>query len=133
MNAKTSLKHQGNSLANPSNQLKVLSNTNYGIPFADQLAQSGTSCLSADRVEILQVNLGKMCNMTCAHCHVDAGPDRREIMEQAEVDACLKVLRENPEVKTLDLTGGAPEMNPLFRQFVTEARKLGRQLLTVVI
>ena len=79
--------------------------------------------LQADGIEILQVNVGKLCNMTCRHCHVDAGPDRREIMTRETIDWCLDALR-NSDIRTLDLTGGAPEMNPDFKYFVTEARKL---------
>lgn len=129
MNAKTSLKHQGNSLADPKQQLVVLQTSGKGPRFEKQISDAGFWPLVADRIEILQVNLGKLCNMTCAHCHVDAGPDRREIMELAEVDACLDVLRNNPSISTVDLTGGAPEMNPHFRHFVIEARKMGRHII----
>ncbi|MEO2047308.1 MAG: arsenosugar biosynthesis radical SAM (seleno)protein ArsS [Pirellulales bacterium] len=80
-------------------------------------------------IEILQVNLGKLCNMTCAHCHVDAGADRREIMGRDTIDACLQALRMQPQISTLDLTGGAPEMNPHFRRIVLEARALGRHVI----
>jgi radical SAM/Cys-rich protein len=67
--------------------------------------------------------------MTCEHCHVDAGPDRREIMQRAEIDACLAALQRHPGIHTLDLTGGAPEMNPLFREMVVAARRLGRHVI----
>ncbi|MCL4129245.1 UNVERIFIED_CONTAM: hypothetical protein GTU68_032719 [Idotea baltica] len=67
--------------------------------------------------------------MTCSHCHVDAGPDRREIMSRSTADAVLDVLRENKEIRTLDLTGGAPEMNPHFRSIVQEAKSLGRHVI----
>ena len=123
MNAKTSLKHQGNPLAVANNQLNVLETQAVSRQFVDSLAESGISELVADRIDILQVNLGKLCNMTCAHCHVDAGPDRREIMQEAEIDACLKVLQDNPEISTLDLTGGAPEMNPYFRNALNTLRR----------
>lgn len=129
MNAKTSLKHQGNPLAVANNQLNVLETQAVSRQFVDSLAESGISELVADRIDILQVNLGKLCNMTCAHCHVDAGPDRREIMQEAEIDACLKVLQDNPEISTLDLTGGAPEMNPYFRKMVVRARELDRHVI----
>lgn len=129
MNAKTSLKHQGNPLANPDQQLVILQAPIDGQRFQNRLAESGCETLRADRIEILQINVGKLCNMTCAHCHVDAGPDRRENMELAEVDACIKILADNPSVKTVDLTGGAPEMNTHFKHLVTEARKLGRHVI----
>jgi radical SAM/Cys-rich protein len=67
--------------------------------------------------------------MTCTHCHVDAGPDRREIMTRDTIDACLSVLRRNPEIGTLDLTGGAPEMNPHFREMVVAAREMDRHVI----
>ena len=65
-----------------------------------------------------------MCNQTCTHCHVDAGPDRKEIMTRATMLQCLEVIK-NTKAHTLDLTGGAPEMNPDFRWFVDEASKAG--------
>jgi radical SAM/Cys-rich protein len=134
MKPKTSLKHRGNPLAEPSAQLAVLNAAQAdgqfnGPRFGDQLKQLGQLPLQSDCVEILQVNLGKMCNMTCTHCHVDAGPDRREIMERKEIDACVEVLKQNPEIKTIDLTGGAPEMNPHFRDLVVAARRLDRHVI----
>src|SRR5690606_28392890 len=72
----------------------------------------------------LQINLGYMCNQVCAHCHVDAGPDRKEIMSRDTMKQCLEVLRDT-RVHTLDLTGGAPEMNPDFRWFVEQAVQMG--------
>jgi len=75
-------------------------------------------------LEILQVNLGYMCNQSCLHCHVAAGPNRKEMMVEDTIEYILKVL-EFPGVHTLDLTGGAPEMNPLFKQLVVEAGNLG--------
>ncbi len=129
MNAKTSLKHRGNSLANATEQLLVLQPNQSGDRFDAKLASVGCDSLTADRVEILQVNLGKLCNMTCDHCHVDAGPDRREIMQRPEIDACIDVLQRHPEIQTLDLTGGAPEMNPFFREIVTSASGLGRHVI----
>ena len=129
MNAKTSLKHRGNDLANASNQLFVLTPAHSANSFAAKLKRTGIEGLAANRVDILQVNLGKLCNMTCSHCHVDAGPDRREIMQRPEIDACIDVLARNPQINTLDLTGGAPEMNPDFRRMVVAARKLDRHVI----
>ncbi|MEK6707847.1 MAG: arsenosugar biosynthesis radical SAM (seleno)protein ArsS [Pseudomonadota bacterium] len=76
------------------------------------------------QLETLQVNLGYLCNQTCVHCHVDAGPKRTEVMTLATVDQVLAFLRAQPQVSTLDLTGGAPEMNPHFRYLVEQARTL---------
>ncbi|MGR9052929.1 MAG: arsenosugar biosynthesis radical SAM (seleno)protein ArsS [Gammaproteobacteria bacterium] len=72
---------------------------------------------------IVQANLGYLCNLSCSHCHVNAGPKRKELMQRDTVDLLLKFIRDN-RIKTLDLTGGAPEMNPDFRYLVEQARKL---------
>jgi len=79
-------------------------------------------------LEILQVNLGYLCNLSCTHCHVNAGPRRTELMDKETIDVILDVIRAQG-IKTLDLTGGAPEMNPHFRYLVTEARKLGVEVI----
>ncbi len=129
MKPKTSLKHRGSPLANASEQLVVLTPDQTGTRFQNKLAESGVETLTSDRIEILQVNLGKLCNMTCDHCHVDAGPDRREVMQRNEIDACVDVLKRHPQIKTLDLTGGAPEMNPHFKDLVGETRSLGRHVI----
>jgi radical SAM/Cys-rich protein len=97
------------------------------VEFDDKLSAGGFELL-ADRIDTLQVNVGKLCNQACKHCHVDAGPKRTEIMRRETIDACLGVLREFG-IKTLDLTGGAPELNPHFRYFVTEATKAGAKVL----
>jgi radical SAM/Cys-rich protein len=86
--------------------------------------------LSAAKVDTLQVNVGKLCNQACKHCHVDASPVRTEIMRRETIDECLRVLREF-RIETLDITGGAPELNPNFRYFVTEARKAGAKKVLV--
>lgn len=75
-------------------------------------------------LDTLQVNLGYKCNQTCVHCHVNAGPTRKEMMDDATIDTVIRVLAEKG-LTTLDLTGGAPEMNPAFRRLVQSARALG--------
>ncbi len=97
-------------------------------PFEQTLAQSGLSPLRAPASRCLQVNVGKLCNQTCRHCHVDAGPERREVMSRETMALCLDVLA-RAGVPTLDVTGGAPEMNPHFRWLVAEARALGRHVI----
>ena len=92
--------------------------------FREKLRTSGINALKPSRLEIFQVNLGKMCNQACKHCHVDAGPDRKEIMTRETMELCLHVLRRH-SIATVDLTGGAPEMNPEFRWFVQELSALG--------
>jgi len=77
----------------------------------------------------LQVNITKLCNQACVHCHVDASPKRKEQMDLDSVNKCLQILEENKEIVNLDLTGGAPELNPHFDYFVTEARKLNKHVM----
>jgi radical SAM/Cys-rich protein len=88
-----------------------------------------TGELRAEAVTTLQVNVGKRCNQACRHCHVDASPLRTEVMPDEVVEDCLDVLARHPEVETLDITGGAPEIHPRFREMVTRARGLGRRVL----
>ncbi len=96
------------------------------IGFDEKLNLSGIK-LRAGKIETLQVNVGKLCNQACKHCHVDAGPRRTEIISRETVDACLEVLRKY-EIPTLDITGGAPELVPDFRYFVVEAGKTGARI-----
>jgi radical SAM/Cys-rich protein len=92
--------------------------------FSAQLEAVNKSVLKPKTLEILQINVGYMCNQVCEHCHVDAGPDRKEIMTRETMQQCLDVIKKTG-AHTLDLTGGAPEMNPDFRWFVVEATKIG--------
>ncbi|MEW5976740.1 MAG: arsenosugar biosynthesis radical SAM (seleno)protein ArsS [Acidobacteriota bacterium] len=116
-------------LASTDEQLRVLE----GMPsnlkrFEQSLLESGLAPLRANGIGVLQVNLGKLCNQTCGHCHVDAGPDRQESMSHQTARACIEALRRS-SIPTLDITGGAPELNPHFRWLVVEARALNRQVL----
>ena len=90
--------------------------------FAQKLAQHSLS-LRRGRPEILQVNVGKLCNLTCVHCHVNAGPKRKEIMTRDTIDRIIDWLAKT-EIPTVDLTGGAPEMIPDFRNFVDRVKEL---------
>ena len=92
------------------------------------LRESDFPAIYREEVETLQVNLGYLCNQTCQHCHVNAGPRRKEIMDEKTIHTVLDYLRAK-KVKTLDLTGGAPEMNPHFKRLVSEARKLGVRVI----
>jgi len=92
------------------------------------LRESDFPAVSRGRVETLQVNLGYLCNQRCLHCHVNAGPTRQEIMDEETVEVVLDYLKRK-EIKTLDLTGGAPEMNPHFKHLVQEARALGVRVI----
>lgn len=126
--ATKSLKKRESDLANSNRQLEILSNgmfQNGELPtFAKKIAETNQFPLKAKKLEILQINVGYMCNQVCEHCHVDAGPDRKEIMTRETMAQCLEVIK-NTGAHTLDLTGGAPEMNPDFRWFVEEAAKAG--------
>lgn len=92
------------------------------------LEKSDFPAIRRNDLEVLQANLGYLCNQSCIHCHVNAGPRRKELMDKSTVDIILGFLRQS-EVHTLDLTGGAPEMNPHFRYLVSESRKLGVQVM----
>ncbi len=128
-----SLKAQNNILANAHEQVEIIEHGQRGdfalVPFQEKLKQSNLYPLKPTQIEIFQVNIGKMCNQTCRHCHVDAGPDRKEIMTKETMQQCIEVLKNNPQLKTIDLTGGAPEMNPNFRWFVEEIKKLDKHVI----
>ncbi|KAA3620914.1 MAG: radical SAM/Cys-rich domain protein [Flavobacterium sp.] len=123
-----SLHKRHSDLAKANRQLEILSNGIFGdgeLPtFAQKIKESGQFPLRPNKLEVLQINVGYMCNQVCEHCHVDAGPDRKEIMTWETMELCLDVIR-NTGAHTLDLTGGAPEMNPNFKRFVEEASKAG--------
>jgi radical SAM/Cys-rich protein len=122
------LKARGSDLASSSCQLRILDALPLGTSFEDKLAESGHAPLRATGIEVLQLNVGKMCNQTCAHCHVDAGPDRTEIMTRETMEHCLRAV-EHLGIPTVDITGGAPEMNPHFFWLVTRLRELGAHVI----
>ena len=128
----TSLRSRSDSLAAPQSQLGLLSRVDLTAPavFDDAVKQAGfQNGLFPGSLEIFQINIGKLCNMTCRHCHVDAGPDRvEENMDRATVDACLAALDESG-AHTVDITGGAPELNPHFEYLVDEAVKRGKHVM----
>jgi radical SAM/Cys-rich protein len=111
-------------LADAATQRETLA----ALPLARTFAQSLDAPLRAAAVSVLQINVGKRCNQACHHCHVDAGPDRREVMPPDVVDACLRFL-EASAIPTLDITGGAPELHPQFREIVKRARAMGRHVM----
>jgi len=114
-------------LASSGEQLAILSRT--GAPSFDQaLSDRALPSLETAAIEVLQVNVGKLCNQTCGHCHVDAGPDRRESMTQETAAKVVAVLERHP-IPTLDITGGAPELNPSFHYLVEAGSRLGRRVI----
>lgn len=100
------------------------------VPSFDQaLASHHSLPLKAQSISTLQVNVGKVCNQTCHHCHVDAGPQRTESMSKATMDQILDVLDRTPQIMTVDITGGAPEMNPHFEYLVEQCRLRNRKVI----
>ncbi len=114
--------------ARPSRQVQILEADDRHKPFVRSLVEAGLYPLKAVGVESLQLNLGKRCNQSCTHCHVDAGPERGEAMPHDTMRACLDALA-GSDIPLVDLTGGAPEMNPHFRWLVEQARLLGRRVI----
>ena len=120
-----SLQSRAHELASSDQQLRVLNNPGAAYKTFDAaLESSGLFPLTSTGIEILQVNVGKLCNQTCGHCHVDAGPDRTEVMTRETAELCLLAL-DQTQAKTLDITGGAPELNPQFRFLADEASRHG--------
>jgi radical SAM/Cys-rich protein len=128
----TSLLQRRSPLANPQEQLSSLNALNLSDSsegnFADRLADAGWQTLHPGKLEIFQINVGKLCNMTCRHCHVDAGPDRREIMSRETIDLCLDAL-DQTDAHTVDITGGAPELTPHFRYLVDQCVVRGKHVI----
>lgn len=137
----TSLHARRTPLAEPAMQLAALdAATMTAGPtgsghFASDLAASGWSVLRPAPLEIFQVNVGHLCNMTCRHCHVDAGPDRvKENMDRATIDACIRAIdsllaQPGASLHTVDITGGAPELNPYFEYLVDACVERGLHVI----
>ncbi|HFA49761.1 MAG TPA: radical SAM/Cys-rich domain protein [Bacteroidetes bacterium] len=129
-----SLASRGNDLSDTFYQLEVLNGHEVmeaQFPrFEDKVANLGFQPFRTTELEIFQINIGKLCNQTCAHCHVDAGPDRKhEQMSREHLEKCLAIIAATPSIHTVDITGGAPEMNVNFRWFVEEVSKLGKKII----
>ncbi|HUF35500.1 MAG TPA: arsenosugar biosynthesis radical SAM (seleno)protein ArsS [Gemmatimonadales bacterium] len=122
------LQKQRHPLAGGAAQRRRLAEVPLARSFEAALEGAGLHPLRAAGLEVLQINVGRKCNQTCHHCHVDAGPDRTEIMPAEIVDRCLEVLAATA-IPTLDITGGAPELHPAFRRIVETARGLGRHVM----
>ncbi len=127
--ASKTLSRSNNPLANTLIQLEVLNGQklmdNNFTKFSDKVDRK----IRPTSLEIFQLNIGKLCNQTCSHCHVDAGPDKKvENMDKATLEKCLDIIKKH-QIPTVDITGGAPEMNPHFRWFVEECTKAGSQVI----
>jgi len=122
------LQKRGGMLAAAGAQRALLEGLPLTRRFEDALASSGLFPLRPTRLEILQINTGRRCNQTCRHCHVDAGPDRKEVMSRDVLDACLAFL-ERHRIPRFDITGGAPELHPDFREMVTRGAAAGARVM----
>jgi radical SAM/Cys-rich protein len=98
------------------------------LPFSQRLKAAGLLPLRARSTEILQINVGRRCNLSCKHCHLEAGPLRTETMSREILERCLSIAR-HPAITTIDVTGGAPEMNPDLPWFLPQAASLGKRLI----
>jgi radical SAM/Cys-rich protein len=107
---------------------KDIISSNNGYNFTIKLDEYNLQ-LKPVKVDTLQVNITKMCNRACKHCHVDASPNRTEQMNISTVERCLELLWKNDELQILDITGGAPELNPHFRYMVKETREIGKEVM----
>lgn len=115
-------------LASGAAQRAVLARAPIERTFEDALETTGLFPLRPTGIDILQVNVGKKCNQTCRHCHVDAGPDRTEMMPDDVVDRVLEVL-ESTDIPVFDITGGAPELHKRWREMVEHASRLGKRVM----
>ena len=123
-----SLKARANPLASAAEQLHILSEPSNLPAFDEKMRSAGLFPLTATGITVFQINVGKLCNQTCHHCHVDAGPDRKEIMTRETAELCLHALAQT-EIPVVDITGGAPELNPNFRWLIEQARALERHVI----
>ena len=115
-------------LASTAAQRAALARLPLSREFHEAAASAGCWPLTPAAITTLQINVGKLCNQTCRHCHVDAGPDRREVMSRETMALCLDALART-DIATVDITGGAPELNPSFRWLVERATALGRHVM----
>lgn len=111
------------------NPLPIFVEAEPSVDFEDSLAAHQCGPLVREETRTLQINVGKFCNQACHHCHVDAGPKRTEIMPREVAERTMELLARSPTVEVVDITGGAPELNPNFRWLATEARKQGRHVI----
>ena len=109
--------------------MAAISGSVSGPSFDATLARHGIRQLTRKSPATIQVNVGKLCNQTCHHCHVDAGPKRTERMTRETAERVIEVFAASPRVGTVDITGGAPELNPNFAMLVERARALGRKVI----
>jgi radical SAM/Cys-rich protein len=113
---------------NTKEQLQQLSSLEEIAHFRDKLKETSHFPLKSKKIEIFQINVGRLCNLNCKHCHVEAGPQRTESMTRHTFEKCLEILRAS-DIPTVDITGGSPEMNPNLEWFITKVSKLNRRVI----
>jgi len=124
-----SLKRTNHALSDTFVQLQVLNGKELVDHKFENFQSKVGNPIQPRKVEVFQLNIGKLCNQTCGHCHVDAGPDRKtENMDKATLEKCLEIIAKY-KIPTVDITGGAPEMNPHFRWFVEECTAIGAKVM----
>jgi radical SAM/Cys-rich protein len=114
---------------NPRDAERTVQQRDSGAAFTEVLRRNALAPLVRTRVRTLQVNMGKLCNMACHHCHVEAGPKRTEVMPRSVAERLVQLLEASADVQLVDITGGAAELNPSFRWLVAEVHRLGLQIL----
>jgi radical SAM/Cys-rich protein len=122
------LQKRDDGLASGVVQQSILARVPLARGFEDALDGAGLYPLRPTRLEIFQINVGRKCNQTCRHCHVDAGPDRTEMMPDDVVDRCLEII-ESTDFPIVDITGGAPELHKRWREIVTRSRAAGKRVI----
>jgi radical SAM/Cys-rich protein len=110
-------------------QLCILNGNEKTYDFEETLVRHGCGPLLRDETTTLQINVGKLCNQACHHCHVEASPKRTEIMPREIAERVLQLLADSAAITTVDITGGAPELNPNFRRLVSRSREMGRHVI----
>jgi radical SAM/Cys-rich protein len=122
------LRKRGAALASGLVQQSMLSRVPLERTFEQELDASDLYPLVSRSIDVLQLNIGRKCNQTCRHCHVDAGPDRTEMMPDRVLDRCLEII-ESEDIGTVDITGGAPELHPRWRELVVRSRAAGKHVV----
>ena len=113
-----------------SERLPLASDTpRFTVDFDGALRRHALSPLRGTDITTLQINMGKVCNQACHHCHVEAGPKRTERMSAEVAERVIALMHASPSIETLDITGGAPELSPHFRRLVQAARGSGREVI----
>lgn len=124
-----SLSSNHNALSDAFFQLQVLNGQSLTHDHFEPFGKKAGNPIKPVLPEIFQINVGKLCNQSCAHCHVDAGPDKKsENMDRATMELCLEIIDKH-KIPIVDITGGAPEMNPNFKWLVEECRKMGKKVI----